>query len=59
VTGVQTCALPICLRVTIPQAALKSLPLVYGRTSPRFADIELVSLPTDGVVAEVEIVADE
>lgn len=47
------------LRCTIPQAALKTLPLVYGRTSPRFADIELVSLPTDGVVAEVEIVAAE
>ena len=44
------------LRVTIPQATLKTLPLLYGRTSPRFQGIELVSLPTDGVVAEVEIV---
>lgn len=52
-------ASPGGLRVTIPHATLKSLPLLYGRTSPRFQEIELVSLPTDGVVAEVEIVADE
>lgn len=45
------------LKVVIPDAALKNLPLIYGRTSPRFGDIELVSLPTSGVVATVSIVA--
>lgn len=51
-------ALPGGLKVTMPNAALKSLPLVYGRTSPRFADVEFVSLPTDGTAATVEIVAE-
>jgi hypothetical protein len=45
------------LKVVMPDAALKSLPLVYGRTSPRFGDIEFVSLPTTGTVATVSIVA--
>ena len=49
-------ALPGGLKVTIPSAALKTLPLVYGLTSPRFADVEFVSLPTSGTVATVEIV---
>ena len=38
------------LKVVIPQAALKNLPLVYSRTNPRFSDVELVSLPSTGAV---------
>jgi hypothetical protein len=44
------------LEVVIPTAALKNMPLLYGRTSPRFSDFELVSLPTTGVVATVGLV---
>lgn len=46
------------LKVVIPSAALKTLPLQYARNLPRFADIELVSLPTTGTVATVSIVPD-
>ena len=45
------------LKVVIPDATLKNLPLLYGRTSPRFGDMEFVSLPTTGTVATVSIVA--
>ena len=45
------------LKVVMPKATLKSLPLLYGRTSPRFGDMEFVSLPTSGTVAAVTIVA--
>jgi hypothetical protein len=44
------------LKVTMPTAALKSVPLLYGRATPRFADFDFVSLPTTGTVATVEIV---
>ena len=44
------------LKVVIPEATMKTLPLLYGRTTPRFGDIELVSLPTSGTVATVSIV---
>ena len=45
------------LKVVMPDAALKTLPLLYGRTTPRFGDFEFVSLPTTGTVATVSIVA--
>lgn len=44
------------LKVTIPKAALKSAPMLYGPKSPRFGDVELISLPSTGTVATVEIV---
>lgn len=49
-------ASPGGLKATINKAASKTLPLIYGRSSPRFSEFELVSLPTDGTVATVEIV---
>ena len=45
------------LKVVMPTATLKNLPLLYGRTSPRFGDFEFVSLPTTGTVATISIVA--
>jgi hypothetical protein len=45
------------LKVVMPKATLKNLPLLYGRTSPRFGDFEFVSLPSSGTVATVSIVA--
>lgn len=45
------------LKVVMPYAALKTAPLLYGRTVPRFGEFEFVSLPSTGAVATVTLVS--